>query len=303
MTACSNRVSLVESVLPAGLSGSGIGAHIRDGWLQLSAPLRRDRIGRTADLWPLLGRNAHVSGPTRLALAPGRRSPQLRADLWIEDGEDEEIASRVVSLCEDIRQCARAFPGSTALESQRPPGPGPRPSTDAGRVVELCAEAGWPCATRATGDAVATIDAGAASYTARFEPGAHDALGIVVDVFEAGAYSPDSRAAAALLLLAVSSTVRLVKGVARQRGGGETGAMVAWCPGPVSAPAVDRALASLAVACEIAGREALALGDLSTARAYLAWQGWEAVSSPAVADAASDRQSVAAGYAPAPLFG
>lgn len=254
------------------LGGFGIHARVADEWLELSASVGALSV-RPALAWPLLRFNASLTGPMRLALAPGAGTIDLRAEIWIEDEVDVE--ARAAALGHDMRSALSALRDANHVEQSRGAAPiescGPA-SSGTDRLVHLCAEAGWPCVERGSGRVTVEIDTGFSSYHARLEHTAGGSVSAIVDLVDAPASPPAPRAAIGLLLLTTAAAVRVVKGVVMTHDEGERAGLAVTCEGAGSSDALDRALSALTVACRLAGREAQALRHEAIALEYLAWR-------------------------------
>ena len=262
-------------------------ARIADGeWLEMTARSPKASAPRgTAPPWSLLCLNARLTGYTRLATRPGGDT-ELRAELFVGastgepvDGE-RPLETDVAALCENLRRahCETRALGST---TGCPLSPWPDPTEGgADEIARLCAEAGWSATSHASGEVTVPLAGRADGFDVCLTFDGRSRLRAVVPVTAGPVASGASRAALASLLLEVSSAVRMVKGVVFRRGDVDVAgiAMADECPAP-SPAAIDRALAALAVACGLAGREAQVLQDDALARSYLALRhpSWEQV--------------------------
>jgi hypothetical protein len=254
-----------------------------DEWFELTASTTVTPL-RLAHAWSMLRTNAELTGPARVALAPDADEAHFRGEIFADD--DGRLDTRISDLCEGARAACHALydrtpPGRSGRASE--PTAVAHPPPDGSRLVQLCTEAGWPHTERASGRVEVPIACGPAVYQAQLELMADGALYAVADLVDASALTSVARAATALLLLNTSAVVRSVKGVAVRRDGGERAGLAAACERPRSGADVDRALAALTVACDLAGREAQMLRDEGLAREYLAWH------APALLDDVSDK--------------
>jgi hypothetical protein len=261
----------IERALAADGSDVGVRARIVDQWLELTAAADAVPLAHP-QLWSMLRFNADLNGPLRLALAPGAHGAHFRGEMFVED--DTNLDTRVEALLESARSALRALHDSTRLgrpslaaESAKV-GKTPR---DGHPLVQLCAEAGWPCTERASSRIEIAIDCGRASYQAHLDLTDDGALSAVVDLVDASTLTQASRTATAFLLLIASAVVRSVKAVVVKRDGVEHAGLAAACESPRSGAGLDRALAALSVGCGLAGCEAQALRHEALAREYLAW--------------------------------
>ncbi len=155
---------------------------------------------------------------------------------------------------------------------------------DAARLVQLCAEAGWPAAVRDAGLAVVELDAGHTRYHARLEAAGPGGLRATVDLCDVSGCSPISRSAIDTLLLATSDAVQQVGRAGLMLNGAEWAGLTAMCVDAIAPEALDRALSALTVACQMAGREAQALQHEVIALEYLAWRAPAPPDEPAEVD-------------------
>lgn len=232
-------------------------AYVRSGWLELTASIP-DAVLPALDDLSALHLNAHLGGSLRVARACGSSRPHLRRDVWTEHVEDlaEWTRSTGAAFADVVHQVARAREHAVAQPSESP--------LTIADVERACAEAGWRAVVN---DASLRVEIGTRHgvYGARFESSPSAGQRFVVDLVELSGCPEVSRRAAAALLMAVSGSVRLVKGAI-----GDRGAALIAASAVASRPVVDEQLSALSVACEIAGREVQALMDERLASEYLA---------------------------------
>lgn len=239
-------------------------ARISDGWLELNAPLSSWlRSHRDDVVW--LRVNEHLGGSARVVRTLAHGSPLLRVDAHVEDNPD--VVGLVLSTCRDLAGAAHAI---ETWPDRLPPSPfEPGTSrTSAADIEHACAEAGWRCTAMGDGSLRLAIDTRAGAHAARLESSA-DGERVLVELMDLAGLPATARRAVAALLLAVSGSVRSVKGMLTDR----DGAIVAMLAAPVAPPidrGLDRALSALAVACHFSLREAQALCDERLAADYLA---------------------------------
>jgi hypothetical protein len=239
---------------------------VDDEWIALAADLPR---GGARSPWHALLRNAELTGPAKLVLSPGGREIEIRAELPVDEGVD--VGARLREAQAAMRQAAGGPPSAcddASYESFEPE------AIDLGAAAE---EAGWPFVRRASGRIAVDLDVPDLFCQAIVEPrGTSCRARVVLAVVS----SPSAlvRSALAVLLLALTASVRMVRAGAIEREG-ETAVFVeADIAAPASARELHHALAALAVACRMAGREATALADDGVAGLYLAARGWAACS-------------------------
>jgi len=235
--------------------------------LDLEAPSR----AAGAEPEDLLRRNAGLDGVGRLVVLAGERRPRLRAELPVE-----ELADRLAAGLETSRQAFdRAVDALAGVEE--PAGAGrPEGADDADAAKALAAaaeESVWP--VRWGADGAGAVDVGRRDAPRRAELRAHGrGFRAALELADPAGYGTAGRRALALLLLAASASVRLVRAVARE---GEEGRRLGFEVGesaPATEVAVDRALCTLSLAAQLAAREAEDLAAEPLADRYLASLGW-----------------------------
>lgn len=262
------RFSLVNgAVVPAR-------ARVASGWLELTTALSgAARLDSDPLSWLRL--NARFGGSVRAACALGAPDLHLRTDLHIE--EETSLFDRVGSACEQVCEALHLLqPGAAEMPATPQAGRDDDrrdSSSVAGDIERLCAEAGWPCTIRAASDMRIDIETRAGVFGARLESASGRADHVIVELGDLSGQSKTSQRAVGVFLLALSSTVRAVKGAVLERDGVEVAALASPLEGP-TVQALDRALSALAVACQLSGREVQALRDERLASDYLAL--WDA---------------------------
>lgn len=238
---------------------SGVIERVTSGWLELTALLPDSSVVLT-DL-RALELNARLRGSSRIARVFGSSRPFLRADVCVDrPGSRSEWTA---SSCEDFRAVASIAAGSgDAL---------PVPVAIVLQVADVeraCAETGWR-ALVTDGSVRVDVPARYAMHVARLESSPHAGPRFVIDLVNLAGRPEVCRSAVAALLLAVSGSVRMLKGAIVERGDGCIAALMSPLEA-VSGPAVDEALMALSVACEGTVREVEALMDERLAAEYLA---------------------------------
>ena len=239
-------------------------ARVDSGWLELTAALPEWALPACNDLRALQV-NLGLRGPVRIARQFGDRDPHLRADASLEHTSD--LREFVEAACADVIAVVHGLGG--VREGLTPPAfELDAPSASFGDLERLCHEAGWrPVAAAPRLRVDLTTRAGV--HSAHFDCSPDTASRVVVDLIDMSGGSDICRRAVAALLMAVSSSLLLVKGALAEREGSSSAVLMA----PVecaSERSVDDALSALAVACRVCGREALALLDERVASEYLA---------------------------------
>jgi hypothetical protein len=223
-----------------------------------------------ADLWPLLRSGGRLAGPGKLAIAGGRL--QLAAELPV--AEEIDLGTRVAEACADFRRAAAILEGHDGGDEGDGPG-APDPATEAAPASEpsplprLLAEAGWSASERAAGRWAVDLDMPGSFHQALVAAGGGGSVLLTADL-AAAAMGPAGRRALALLLLEANGCVRLARAAAT---GAESARFeVRFASAPLPAE-LDRALASLSIACRHFAREARALASEEIALTYLALRG------------------------------
>jgi hypothetical protein len=189
---------------------------------------------------------------------------RLSADLNIE--EDIDVAERVATVCDEMGAALhRCHVEHDSVPSRCAQGHNHAAADD---LTRLCVDAGWLATRGAAGELRIDLDGGAGP-AAYLDSDLSDALRVVIELGDLSGYSPASRRSVGLILLAVSASVRSVKGLLVERDGAECAALATAAPWPGSATALDRSLSALAVARQAVWREVSALRDESLARAYI----------------------------------
>jgi hypothetical protein len=238
-------------------------AHLIDTWLELTTNVPETASdGITPHSW--LRFNAALDGPVRAVCAPGSRRVWLSADVNLE--EDVEVGEHVASLCDEMG--AALHRSHVEHERMASPLAQNRSHSATDDIARLCGEARWPSSRGAAGEWRIDVNSGA-GLTAYLDPDHSETLRVVIELADLCDYSGTSLHAVGLILLAVSASVRSVRGLLVERNGAEYAALATAAPWPGSAMALDRSLSALAVAHQAVWREVSALCDESLARTYV----------------------------------
>lgn len=234
--------------------------------LELAAP------ARTALAAPqeLLRRNARLDGVGKLLLAAGARRPRLRAELPVETLA-ERLAGGMAGARAGFDQALAALAGAGAPLAGAAKSPDPEGAARA--LAEAAEESGW--SVRWDADGVGAVEVGSADAPRRAVLAVHGA-GFRAGVELAGAEGCGAagRQAQALLLLAASAAVRLVRAVESGSAEERRVGFEVSDSSPATAAAVDRALSALSLATRLVARETRGLSDRPLAETYLASLGW-----------------------------
>jgi hypothetical protein len=246
-------------------------ARIDQDWLQLTTPAPTRHDEREA-WWHALQLNTALRDSVRLVCV-GHGTSQIRAEIFIGATEGSArhgcpLEQRIGTMCEQLRRAH----DEVCLGSRVVPAPvsrcEPAPSHD--DLVRMCSELGWSATPLEGGDVAVPLDCRAAGARARLSLSSESGLDAVVPLIAGPIASDASRAAIALLLLGVSATVRLVKAVVVGDGDRAQAGLAAACEPVRSSHALERILAALSIACDLAGREVQALERAPVALDYLA---------------------------------
>ena len=254
--------------------------HVADGWACLTVEAGGQPV-RTSP-WDALGLNAAADGVARVILRPGDTTVALRADVPL--AADEDPKPQLAAACDDLRRLAGEIErgavdssidgdASSATHAQVTTSPGGHAGVD---FAALLTESGWPFVQRASNRLA--VDLGLPDWfqQAFITAGAGRRHRVRATVAVIESPTAATRDAIGILLLTVSAVVRTVRGGRLDQDGESTLCFDAPLAEFPAATDVDAALGAVAMACQMAGREARALIDERIARAYLAARGWAA---------------------------
>jgi hypothetical protein len=257
---------LVEEAL-GGVGSAVPGAHacVRSGWLELTASLPEWALSDYDDFLGLQV-GSQLRGSSRLARHFGECDPHLRADACIEHVPD--VREWLSAACMEMTDSLRLF--AESRDALPPPVVPHAPPASLADVAHACAEAGWRAVAGDDGSRLhVDIPTRSGAFAARLESSPNAGERFVVELTDLAGQPQVCRRATAALLLAVSASVRSVKGGLVERDGATIAVLVSALEGALDR-SVDHALSALAVACQLAGREAQALMDERLASEYLA---------------------------------
>ncbi len=262
---------LIDEALRGATAVPALHARVSSGWLELTAPLPVWALSRCDDLEGLR-LSSQLPGSTRLARHFGDRDPHLRADACIEFVPD--LRGWLGAACASFADCLQLFAGSceglSPLDFDRSrPGPPPAMAEPPADVERACAETGWRAVAGNGRDLRVVIPTRAGSYTAHLESSLHAGARFVVELTDLAGQPEVCRRATAALLMAVSGSVRSIKGGLVHCEGATTAVLISALDGPLDR-SMDDALSALGVACQLSAREAHALLDESLASEYFA---------------------------------
>ena len=270
---------LIDQALRDAAAVPALHARVSSGWLELTAPLPEWALSRCDDLEGLR-LSSQLPGSTRLARHFGDRDPHLRADACIEFVPDLRgwLGAACASFADSLQLFAGSCEGLLSLDFARDkpldfnrsrPGPPPALAEPLADVERACAETGWRAVAGDSRDLRVVIPTRAGSYTAHLESSLPAGARFVVELTDLAGQPEVCRRATAALLMAVSGSVRSIKGGLVHCDGATTAVLISALDGPLDR-SMDDALSALGVACQLAAREAHALLDESLASEYLA---------------------------------
>jgi hypothetical protein len=239
----------------------GVRGRVSSGWIELTAPLADWALSGYDDFLGLrIG--SQLRGSSRIARRFGEVEPHMRADAFIAHVPD--LRAWLNEACGSFNDSLHLFASAECR-----PHPQHAPTGSRADVERACAETGWRTVAADGSRLHVAVPTRAGAYAAYLDSTPHAGERFVVELTDLAGQPDECRHAAAALLLAVSSSVRSVKGGLVERDGKTLAALISSLEGPIDR-SVDDALSALAVACQLAGREAQALLDESLASEYLA---------------------------------
>ncbi|MBN2491656.1 MAG: hypothetical protein JXQ29_12475 [Planctomycetes bacterium] len=243
----------------------------RDGdWLTLAMAAFTSHCGPAAARDPglLLRRNHHLPAGVRLALVPGRRRPELRAEVPLvrECARRSDLAHAHAALLAAAR-CLAEPPDDAGAPPDGPPAPD---------VAERIREAGWPHDVRADGTLavpLATAPQTGPVLVAVVHGTAANGVRIAVELGRVALADAVAHEALARFLLGVNGRVRLVRAAAVATEAGEDIACLeVGFENPPEADELAAAFAACAAAGRLAAAEVECLCHEHIARVFLAIQ-------------------------------
>lgn len=237
-----------------------------DDWLRFETTPDFDLDG--CGPWQLLRRTGNLDPATKLVVPVADSGAVLCADLPVRAGLEGGVLAALVAQL-----------GVEASEGKHQAGDGREGGASflaSYELVDMCREAGWDATQK--GDDTIRVDCTIRGTTRSFrlEPASEsEAFRVVADLVHLESPSPAVRDAVAVLLLTLSDAVWGVRGFAGESGDRMTAGIetVVWGE---SADAVGDAVAAVAVGCDLAADESMALGDDAVAKKYLELRGMPA---------------------------
>jgi hypothetical protein len=233
--------------------GGILRAQLDEGWLVLAADCAELPAGDPA---VLLRRNAELGGGVKFAYAAappvlGAEGLQLRAEVPLSGGE-EHVKRRVGDALAGFAEALDSQTSGVAPSAEAVGGEAPID------LASLLAEAGWPFDQRPDGTMVVDLAVPDGFFQAEIE--SRRGRTRLAASISSVANTPDTcRRALSALLLRAAGAVRMAR-PALPAGEGPPRIEVVLA-GALTATEIDHALAALAVACRLCGREAALLQD------------------------------------------
>jgi len=249
--------------------GADMEARIRDGRLCMSVPLDGRKFRPSArSLLKLLTSNSKVPGGGKFVLLQDR-SAALRVEIPLE--QDGNLSEQILDGYAGLQVTMKRFRAPWTRDS-----PTREREEEGCDLRQLCGEAGWPFAERASGLAV-PLEVPGLWYQALLREDCGE-VRAVVTLLEWDRLPDQCIRAIAVLLLTAGCFLQMARPIARSDGATRrySAGFEVRLPGEPTTMAVDHALSSLSVGCHSCGREVTALQDERIAAAYLAIRGWSA---------------------------
>lgn len=252
-------------------------ARLSEEWLTFDAPVG-DRLA-SRDLWRLLLLNGALGGPCKFVLMRDRSAVHLRADLPLQDGEDDVFetgpgnysidATALSEVCSQFKVAFRGFKGEEMV-------PRALPQIDsAGRehwseaLRQRCTEANWPFIERSPGALTIELDVRGCFYQAIVQQrglGAH----VSVELSSYEGLAGRNRQALSVLMLSAGGQVKLARPAVEEQANRIAARFEVFFASIPRVTELTHALSALSLASELCGREAKAIQDDTVARHYLA---------------------------------
>ncbi|HBO43043.1 MAG TPA: hypothetical protein DD670_03735 [Planctomycetaceae bacterium] len=249
------------------------------GGKDVQTPLNLEHFDR------LLLDNAGLRGGAKFGLDGDSCDLLLTAEIPLH--EDVDLVSRVREVCAGLRQgmiqlaCKRTeYLESQATAPNATPKDRLQEPTSAATwrsLIDLCTEAGWPCAEHVGGRVAVRLESGGAYCRALLESSDQTGTRVRVVLGVVRSLSEASRLASALLLLSGCRVVRLARATIVPAEDGTTYGWEVMLGDEPAAEEMNCALVALSIACRLTARELRVLEEESVAKKYLATRGWSSL--------------------------
>jgi hypothetical protein len=237
-------------------------ATLGDEWLSLVA---LPRFEPSSELpWRLLKLNGALSGEARFTRRPRWRSFAIRAEVHVCEAT---IGARVRDACLQLIDAASLLCGDRVKRREARV----LSDTSVKRWRELIAESGWPLPEVDGGRLFVDFPARRGHHRVTIDDDG-TATRCGVELNTEATIAAVCREALGVLLLTVTDGLQCVRAAARSEGGRDTAWLEVTLPPAPTCIEVDLAFGSLAAACELVGRPAVALLDQPLAETYLDMQ-------------------------------
>lgn len=247
--------------------------HLRfvDDWLQIKTDL--GIADGNAQIWSALTWNGLLDGAAKFSLNPQDRTLRLRAEIPLEGETD--IATDLFLTLTGIERAVSLLHGKDSQDAHlRPIAVSTTKLHDAEMTLqELLAETGWTFVERSEGNFVIDLEHKGNFYQALIEHTPEGFRRVSVVLTDWDTYTPESRAALAVMLLSASDVIRMVRPVAEQRNDRIVARFEVHIASRANSALLGRGLSALSVACRYCAREANILNIERIAERYLAIRG------------------------------
>jgi hypothetical protein len=247
-----------------------------DEWLDIVMAPSARHSGDASILWKLLQFNEETRGSARATLSMDGKL-EFRAEAYIGarsgdqlDDARPETAGLIETLHAELIHASACCAEAILKGVSRTATATPASAFNAAELAHMCIDAGWKGISSEPDAVLVDLEVPGITAVAQLRVNDGSILEAVVRLGTGASTSNTCHAAIAALLLRVSASVRLVKGIVCLRDGTESAGLSAQCgwPSP-TADALHRVLAALAVACQYSSREVQALQDPRLADEYL----------------------------------
>lgn len=255
-----------------------VSARADEGWLHLDAPLDGGALG--AGAWRLLSLNRRLGGLAKLALPTGRRDAHLRAEITLD--EEVDVARRLREACAGFKAVSGVLHGEkltteatryAKIETTATAAASDEAASDeaekASELRRLCEETGWRFNEKSATKLAVELEARGVFHQVAVERRTGGVVSLSVELAGEEFFSEAFKRAAGELLLRASAAIKLVRASVDEGEGRASAGFEVVFPSAPCAAEFGHALAALAVACGLCGREAAAMRDERVAERYL----------------------------------
>lgn len=244
----------------------GARARIEEDWLLVDAPLPADL--RKYNAWRLLQLNARLSGLSKFALLPEKRTASICAEIPL--GEEIDVSARIRETCDGFKAALSDLynEGSDERRENSLAAQSDEAAQASFNLQQLCEEAGWNFKERDGGKLAIDLDVRGEFYQALAKERKGGGLLLSVELARPHIASEEHRRAMAGLLLKASGIVRMARpAVEETREQAVARFETSFAHAPCAAE-LNEALSALSIACALCGPEARAIQDEFVANNY-----------------------------------